>query len=249
MKKLLFCLLIACCGAVCGASAQVTPLAVPRVTPEGVTIPADAESMTLPEFSGVRLDGAMRVHLVRIPETEQARIVYSGVEYVNRPQIDVDEDSLLTVKEKYNAKRTDTTRVFIYYHHLGALRVDRATVTFAEPVEAALFDLYVSGGARLTVDLRVKDLLLTLTGRSEAVCSGEVRYLTGQVSTGELQATGMTVRSVEIEASNSAQVNLQVQERIVMKSSTGATIFYKGNPAIIRGRKAALFGGDIQHLE
>ena len=103
-------------------------------------------------------------------------------------------------------------------------------------------------GAHLTAALEVQDLQMELTGHAAAELSGTARYLTLFVSTGKVEATALESMSVRVNAAGSGHAALWVTDRLEAKTSTGGTVVYKGDPAILlTGEK--FMGGSISRLE
>ena len=96
--------------------------------------------------------------------------------------------------------------------------------------------------------LEVDDLKMDLAGKSTVDLSGKARYMSLFATTGKLEASGLEVMAATVNAQSGANVSLWVTDRFEGKTSTNATIRYKGSPSIVRGG-AKFLGGDIRHLK
>ena len=202
----------------------------------------------LTEFSEVSLSGPFAVTFVQVPETEAPRIVYDTKgSYTSKFKAEV-RNGVLTVTEKTEARRTTTTEVKVCFHAIRRIRVSGATVSFPGPFKAAMLDVGVNGGATFDGMFDVTDLAVELSGRSRALLSGEVRYLTLTAATGKVDAARLRAMSVRAEASNSAEVSVCATERLEAKTSTDARISYTGDPAVLRGG-AGFTGGEVVELD
>ena len=198
----------------------------------------------LTEFSEVSLSGPFAVTFVQVPETEAPRIVYDTKgSYTSKFKAEV-RNGVLTVTEKTEARRTTTTEVKVCFHAIRRIRVSGATVSFPGPFKAAMLDV----GATFDGMFDVTDLAVELSGRSRAILSGEVRYLTLTAATGKVDAARLRAMSVRAEASNSAEVSVCATERLEAKTSTDARISYTGDPAVLRGG-AGFTGGEVVELD
>ncbi len=201
--------------------------------PDGLTVGEQRE--WLADFDQLRIDGPMSVTLVQVPADEAPRIIYDTKgSYTSRFRAAVNKSRVLEISERTESRRTTTTEVTVYYHSLEKIRIARATVSFAEPLDFPVTDMTVSGGAVVTAALKMRDLKLDVSGRSRLTLSGEVPYLSLRISTAKLDATGLKVTSALIEASNSAEANVTITERLEAYASSGARIFYSGTPDILR---------------
>lgn len=217
----------------------------------GFSASAQGENGTsewLTEFSEVNLSGPFRITFIQVPETEAPRIVYDTKgSYTSKFKAEV-KNGVLTVTERAEARRTTTTEVTVRFHSIRKVKVSGAAVTFPAPFESAMFDLVVSGGADVDATFDLMDLMMDVSGRSKVLLKGEVRYLTLSVSTAQVDASRLKAMSARVDASNGAQVTLDVTERLEAKTSTDARISFSGHPAILRG-KAGFTGGEVVRID
>lgn len=215
------------------------------VVPSYVSTEEPAATDWLPAFTRVAVDGPMKVRFVKIAKTEGPRISYDTKGYYTaRFKAQVDRNGCLRITERTDAKRKSTTEVTVYYHALENLTVARADVSFEAPLDTPVMDMAFSAGAVAEVPLAVRDLKLDMTGKCRIVLTGDARYLVLNIASGKLDAEGLTVMSAAVTASQSAEVRLDVTERLQAEATSSATIVYKGEPAIVRGR-TSVFGGEI----
>lgn len=219
-----------------------------KLSPE-VAAASGERSEWLPSFKGVHVAGPVKIRFVPAPADQGPRIVYDTKGIFNsRFKAAVNKDKILVISERYDAKRQSVTEVTLYYNSLETARFDGADATVEQPLQATMFDLYVSGGAVVTAAFDVQDLYLELTGKSTLTLTGRARYLSVNASTGQLDASALEVMAATVAASHKADVLLDVDERIEAKASTGARIRYRGNPAVLRGT-TSVFGGEILSVE
>lgn len=223
-----------------GGTADAAPVRVEN--PDGLTAGEQREWLT--DFDQLRIDGPMSVTLVRASADEAPRIVYDTKgSYTSRFRAAVNKNRVLEITERTESRRTTTTEVTVYYHSLEKIRITRATVSFAEPLDFPVTDMTVSGGAVVTATLKMRDLKLDVSGRSRLTLSGEVPYLTLRIASAKIDATALKVTSALVEASNSAEANVTITERLEAYASSGAQVFYSGTPDILR--TSASLGGKV----
>lgn len=217
----------------------------------GLSVGAQSGSGTgewLTEFAEVSLSGPFSITFEQVPETEAPRIVYDTKgSYTSKFKAEV-KNGVLTVAERAEARRTTVTEVKVCCHSIRKIRVSGAAASFPGPFKAAMLDMTVNGGASVDGTFDVTDLVVEVSGRSKAVLSGDVRYLTLTVSTGKADASQMEAMAVRADASNGAEVSVCATERLEARTSTNARISYKGSPAVLRGG-AGFTGGEVVELD
>jgi hypothetical protein len=68
-----------------------------------------------------------------------------------------------------------------------------------------------------------------------AELNGKAAYQTIDVRRkSALKADGIESKSVELKAKNSSEVYVNAVERAILESSAGTSVFYNGNPIIVR---------------
>ena len=223
-------------------AAFVAPVRAEAPQTDAETAP---RSEWLAPFTAVEIAAEADVVFIRVPDTEAPRVVYDTKSLDNARFRAVVRNRKLSISERTGMRRAERTSVRVYYNTLTAISLSDAAATFEEELAAPLLDLQISGRASLTAQIAAQDLDMDLSGESTARLTGSVRYLTLAASTGEVDASELAAR---VEASNGAQVRLQVADRLEATTSTKATIRYKGTPAVLRcGTRFA--GGTISAEE
>ena len=244
MKRLLIAMILAV--AVFAASAQDTSTALnSTATEQVVSIP---KTDWLTPFTQIKVDGPMNVVLKKVATVEECRITYDTKgNLTSKFKFEVDKKGLLVVSEKYDPKRTSVTDITIYYHSASMVKIAHAKAVFEEVVESPVFDLIVSGGAMVSLDVNTMDIAVECTGVSRLTLNGSTKYLTMRASTAKIDCTKLSVVSATVDASHSAEVRLTISERLDATTSTGAKLLYKGYPAILRNHEVA-FGGEVINI-
>ncbi|MBR2326673.1 MAG: DUF2807 domain-containing protein [Alistipes sp.] len=222
--------------------ASVTATATEQV----VAIPPKTD--WLKDFSGVKVDGPLMVTFEKVNSAEDVRIVYDTKGCItSKFKAEINRNGILCVEEKSDPKRTSVTEVKIFYSQLRNVKISHAKCTFNSTIEEPIFDLGVSGGAIVSIDVNTLDLLVECTGRSLLTISGSTKYLTMKASSAKVDGSKFSTVASIIEVSNSSEVRINVSERLEATTSTAATLLYKGEPTIIREHPST-FGGDIINI-
>ena len=230
-----------------GASAQnSTVVAAAATAPEQVVSIPKTDWLTT--FHSIKIDGPMNVLFKRVNSAEEVRIIYDTKGNISSKfKFEVDKKGVLVVSEKSDPKRTTVTDITIYYHSLRDVKIAHAKAEFEDRIESEMFDLSISGGAIVSLDVSSFDLAVECTGVSRLTLGGSTKYLTMRVSTAKVNCSELSTVSTIIEASHSSEVRIVVSERLEATTSTGAKLLYKGYPRIIRDH-TLVFGGEIINI-
>lgn len=226
-------------------SAQNTTSATTTETEQVVSIP---KTDWVTPFNRVKVDGPMNVVFKKVATSEECRITYDTKGNItSKFKFEVDKKGALVVSEKLDPKRTSVTDIIIYYNSLREVKISHAKTEFEDIVENDLFDLVVSGGATVALEIKTLDAAVECTGVSRLTLDGYTKYLTMRVSTAKVDCTKLSVVSATVDASHSSELRLTVSERLEATTSTGAKLLYKGYPTILRDH-AMIFGGEIINI-
>ena len=227
------------------ASAQNTTTATTTETEQVVSIP---KTDWVTPFNRVKVDGPMNVVFKKVATSEECRITYDTKGNItSKFKFEVDKKGVLVVSEKLDPKRTSVTDIIIYYNSLREVKISHAKTEFEDVVENDLFDLVVSSGATVAIEIKTLDAAVECTGVSRLTLDGYTKYLTMRVSTAKVDCTKLSVVSATVDASHSSELRLTVSERLEATTSTGAKLLYKGYPTILRDH-AMIFGGEIINI-
>ena len=204
----------------------------------------------LSPFTKVEVDGSINITFKRVESDEGLKIIYDTKgNPASRFRAGVDKNGVLEIVDRAESKQAVvSTDVTIWYKSLDNIVINRATATFEDVVESKLIDVYIKGGAIVTMDIKALDALVECTGRSCLKIGGESRYFKLDVSTAKVDGSALQTTSANIDASHEAEVTIAVSERLEAVTSTSAKLYYKGEPTILRN-KNSLFGGEIMKIE
>lgn len=209
---------------------------------------ASAKQEWLQTFTAVEINAPLDIVFIRIPANEAPKIIYDTKgSYTTKFRFDI-KNRVLRINEKVDSRRPESTKVTVYYNTLESLSIIDATTTFREPITAKLFNLTLGSRASLTATVDIQDLNMTLTGNSSAKLDGSARYLTLDVSNGEVDAINLSVVSARINAAAGGSVTINVTERLEATTSTNGTIYYKKEPSIVRSN-VRFMGGNISQAK
>ncbi len=199
----------------------------------------------LQPFGTISLDGGIWGSIQQIPESAPASlsICLNGN---NADQVKWSiKDSVLSIRFS-GTSRSNLPHVTIHYHQVGTLKLDAASVHFSDSLGTSLLSFLLQGGAKLTADVSCDDLVLDVQGKSSALLRGETRYLTIKARNSAVDTRELNAVSTTLEASAISEAFVYGSERLVLEARDGASIFYRGNPAILR--KNTLRSGRINYI-
>lgn len=204
----------------------------------------------LSPFNKVVVDGSINIVFKRVESDEGLKIIYDTKgNPASRFRAGVDKNGVLQIVDRSEIKNNNiSTEVTVWYKELESITINRATATFEDDVESKLLDIFIKGGAIVTMDIKAMDALVECTGRSSLKIGGQSRYFELDISTAKIDGVDLQTISADIDASHEAEVKISVSERLEAVTSTSAKLYYKGEPAIVRN-KNSLFGGEIMKIE
>lgn len=213
------------------------------------TAPAAAEkSEWLPAFTRVEASGAFDVVFERVPDSEAPKIVYDTKgSYTTKFRAEV-KDRVLHIRERIDSRRPERTQVRVCYNTLSSFALTDAKASLADTLRQSLLDVALAGGASLEGALEVQDLDMSVSDKASALLGGSARYLTLQASGGQVNAAELETMSARVSAQSNAEMRVWVTDRLEARTSTGAVLRYRGEPAIVR-TALKFMGGEIKPLE
>ncbi len=155
-------------------------------------------------------------------------------------------NNTLTVKAR--ARQTEGTLVVkISYKALENVVTNGADVIFKGGIKADMLTVDASTGAKVTGKAECRDLEVKLTGNAAAQVEGTAKYLivsAGQGSKADVR--NLEAQSVQAHATMTSEIYLCALERLVADAGTGASIFFRGQPDLLR--TATKMGGNINNI-
>ena len=189
-------------------------------------------------FNKVNIAGKLTVKM--IPADSASISIQLNETEINRLNWMI-KDSTLTVNLKPNTQGKGNGTVTLYYKTLNAITASAASITVSGVIASNVLEVDLTAGAILNMDVKVKDLYMKVGGNSAATITGSAKYytlLSGARS--KVDSRGLQATDVRVEAGSMAEVYVAVTERLQMASGTGASIFYKGSPEIMRATSKML---------
>lgn len=201
----------------------------------GVTAQAqqNIHSENISEFNAIELSGKMVVEL--IPASTSMVDITLHNSQPNKLEWKV-EDGVLSIRLKPGGGTASSADVQIHYNaSISQIKVAEASLKVHEVLESPMLDIDLSAGATLTARVEGMDLSLKATGNSAANLTGNVKYYTLTAgSKSKVNSTEMSCVDTRVMASSGADVYIQAEERLQIVSETGASVYYKGEPEILR---------------
>lgn len=115
------------------------------------------------------------------------------------------------------------------------LTIKRADVKLFDTATTPLLDVTLQDGARLSGEVECMDLRLDMSGRSVADIEGKATYQAIEVrGKSALKADRVESKSVDLNAKGSSEIYVNATERAVLESKGRTSVFYNGNPTIVR---------------
>ena len=184
-------------------------------------------------FSKAEFVGNLTVRMIR-SDTARIEIKQSQSES-NRLDWGVKDGNLFVkLKPGMNGKAS-SAEVVLYYDSLQALKASAANVAGEGTVCGEVLSVDLAAGATLGMDVATTDLYMKVAGNSAADITGTTKYYTlFATSKAKVDSRTLEAMDVRVEAASGAEAYVCATERLQMTSDTGAAIFYRGAPSIVR---------------
>ncbi len=201
-------------------------------------------SVKLPAFSALRVEGQLKVELIKVGDDEQPRIVYDLDDNdPTRFSFAVDNSGWLFIKHRPANKTIGIVKVRLYYREMTGLGLRGGDVTFVSTLEREdqTFDLSLSDGATLTGEVNCGDMLAMVYSQSNLTLSGKIQYLDiDVVSKSKVELRDATIKSAKIKSTVNSVVALMTAERMVLDVASNSVVKYWSDPKIMRSKTATL---------
>ena len=183
-------------------------------------------------FDRAEFSGNMTVRMIP-SDTARIGIRLDGVE-INRLDWGI-KDGALYVKVKPGSTGKGDAQVTLYYREMTALKLSGANVVADSVLTADMLTVEMLAGAVFGARIATTDFYLKIGGNSVANVSGNTKYCTLIAAT-KSKADSRELVSIDarVEAATGAEVYVSAMERLQVNSDTGAAVFYKGEPGILR---------------
>jgi hypothetical protein len=209
----------------------------------------DTRREWLGNFSSISLNGDMKVTLVPIEEGGQPMMIVKAEDSeLSKLKYTINDKGELSVRESTNRKRTVRTEIEIHFVTVDAIEVAGSDVEVKGLIAAPIFDVKVSNGGFFKTEIDTQDLMINATGQSTIDIDGRARYLKVNDTMAKIDLRELETMSAEVLATQRGEVSVYCTERLSATATLGATVFYRGNPSILRAN-SKLLGSSINSIE
>lgn len=200
----------------------------------GVMAQSTVKKNAVGEFKTIDLSGNMQVTLIPAQE-RSVEVEFHGVASDKLVLGVTDGVLAMRLKPGATSAKNSSVEVKIYYTGLNTMKASGAQVKMTTPLETDLLDIHVWAGATLSGELHAQDLVMQVSGNSAVDLTGATKYYTlTATSKSKVNTRELISQSVRVSAASGSEVYVEAQERLEIASDTGATVFYRGEPVILR---------------
>jgi hypothetical protein len=190
------------------------------------------ESHNVAAYNAVSLTGNLNVELIS-SDKNAIDIELIGAE-INRLKWGVSKETLTVTLKPGGTKATANVKIY-YATAPTDISISGGELHTDEHLTGTFAKITVDAGAKVTASFDVKELEVKVQGNSVAQFDGTVKYITVNVyEKSKADMRELEGVSVTASASAGAEIYVWASERLIANAKTGATIFYKGSPEILR---------------
>lgn len=209
----------------------------------------DVRREWLGTFSSISLSGDMKVTLIPIEEGEQPMLIIKAEDREeSKLKYTIDNNGKLSVRESTNRNRTVRTEIEIHFVTVNSFEVAGSDVVVKGLIDEPIVDVTVANGGFFKAEVDTQDILVKATGQSTIDLKGRARYMIADVSIAKIDLRELETMSAEVSATQRGEVSVFCTERLAATANFGGTIFYRGNPSILRAN-SKLLGSSINSIE
>lgn len=191
----------------------------------------ETQTRTVSGFKGIKSSGGYQIE-VKLGAEESVRLE-AEENLLDHIKTEV-EDGVLHI---YNSKGMNTNKglkAYVTVKELNHVDISGGVkIVGTSTFEANQFILDLSGGSRITLALKAKELKADMSGGSKGTLSGSVNsFLLDASGASHIDATELVSNKAEVEASGASKVKVNATDKLGIKASGAASVYYKGDPNI-----------------
>ena len=186
----------------------------------------------LQDFESLEIKGPFNVHI----RQDDAYLVeaVSGALPMNRMKADVTDHKLVLYYDgSYKGEQSEVYDITISMPELSNVVLTGSASATLEPFsgQTALFDM--SGSSRLSAELALDSVQITMSGSTEADLTGKSQALTANISgASQLNASELETTNITIHSEAAANAQVQAADNIDAHIEGASQVRYWGNPNI-----------------
>lgn len=147
-----------------------------------------------------------------------------------------EEEDALQIKYSPKSKGQPVI-IHLNCHSIKSLDIQTASVTVESRWEQNMVTLNAGSSARLTADISCRDIKVTSQTSAAVVLKGTADYADYDVrSKSTLDARAFDAVSATLRAGGYSESYVYGRDRLIIDAVDGASVFYRGNPEIMRQR-------------
>ena len=219
-----------------------------------LTISASAQqkigSENIGHIAEIKLSGKLNV--TYIPSDKNAIEIELYSADINKLRWGI-EESLLNITLKPTGNKEGYANVKIWCSTpLKKLSISECNFISEDVIISKMIELNATSSSKITASFESIDMNIRIGTDAIIDLSGESTYLNIYATeNSRIDTRKMEVTSCEVESLTNAEVYIKAEERLVATAKTGSTIFYSGDPIIMKLNtpKISGFGAGIHKLK
>ena len=187
-------------------------------------------SRELPKFSKVELSGSLNVKFVRSSKNS-FDLKLNGI---GSDKLDWGVKKGKLYINLRGSSKNASADITVYYIEMDELVAMSSNVEFEDNSKFEMLDVKLQSGAAMKFNGTVGDLMMRVTGNSNADLSGECDYLSITAVHSTVRASKLESIAAWVKASTGSEVMVNADERLEIDAVGASTVFYMGKPKYMR---------------
>lgn len=194
------------------------------------------------EFSSIEVSRGMNVY---ISQGQDAKIVVKADEnLLDAIETRIDGDVLI-IRATKNIRSATSKKVFVTTPNLEKIKASSGSNIYSESIlEFKSLDVSGSAGSNITLEINSEFVEFSASAGSNLKLKGTTNSFKGKASAGSnVKAEDLVTAICDAKASSGSNIWINVQKELNANVSSGANLFYSGEPNPLRETKSS--GGNV----
>lgn len=199
------------------------------------TVKSDA----IGKFKAVSVSGLLDVKLIQSDENKMVVRLTDEVD-ISKFKWGVEKETI-----SFQLRGKGEGEIELHYTDpLEKLEIYNGKIIAQHTLVGSYISVLVSGGARFEGDFNTLEADLEITSNSTLVATGETKYLTLRATEKSIVDTReLDAMSADVLTATRAEAYIWVEERLLVNARSSSTIFYVGDPVILRDATSRMSSG------
>jgi hypothetical protein len=192
-----------------------------------------SEDRTIEDFNRLKVSSGIDVMMKQGSEISLTLEADENLHDVIKTEVSENTLRIYTTK---NIQRAKSTKVYLVYTDLNAIRISSAgDVKGENTLKTNDLDIGLSSAGDLELDLVADEVHCDISSSGDARLSGSTDLLEADLSSaGDLYAFDLIAKKCRVSCSSAGDARVYATEELNLRCSSAGSIYYKGDGSLVR---------------